>query len=564
MAVSACGAPNVEPGVTRKALSETQNIAADVLQTELALSPELANRLDLERFGDEATRFRLDNHSQAGFERARLIRIELLQRLRSRPVLPASHRHTRDLSIAETALTDLIELEQYGHGRFAYDRLRPYSIDPFSGIWIEGPAILAYRQPVNTAEDANAYIARLQGLSDSIEDTARRLQGDAASDTLPPRPLLAETIARLERLITLHPDTLDTLHTTYAGLTSDLDDLEEAERNRLVQLAEDEVTEVLKPAYSSLSETLVTLTEDAPEQVALRAQPNGFDLYAQILKTLSGVSLPTELMHQRNLDEVSARRQSLEQRLVFPEDTLVPERLEQRLALFAALQTLIVSSEPSAPAGPPPLTFGRVSAWDSISTGDNPEHMSIALAAYLDHLRGEPYARWTADAAREQMPMRQLFPYPAIQSGWRLYAWDQSPQNTTTEPESEFGEVSALHVGLLQAAFGAVDTGLHLERWSLAEATDYLAVNTGLAEPVALQVALNIAANPGFHATSMATYRRIEDLSERAKAVLGSLYDEVGFQSALIRPGPRPLDMIEQDIEAWYAARLPQNQDTSD
>ena len=59
------------------------------------------------------------------------------------------------------------------------------------------------------------------------------------------------------------------------------------------------------------------------------------------------------------------------------------------------------------------------------------------------------------------MPMRQLFPYPAIQSGWRLYAWNQSAR-ATPESESELGEVSALHVGLLQAAFGAVDTGLHL------------------------------------------------------------------------------------------------------
>ena len=49
---------------------------------------------------------------------------------------------------------------------------------------------------------------------------------------------------------------------------------------------------------------------------------------------------------------------------------------------------------------------------------------------------------------------------------------------------------------------------------------------------------------------------RLEALSERARAVLGAQYSEAEFQRTLILEGPRPLDMIEKDIEAWYGERL--------
>ncbi|MEL6693493.1 MAG: hypothetical protein AAFQ12_10735, partial [Pseudomonadota bacterium] len=143
--LSACSQDNSDSRSARRAIAQSQAIASDVLQTELALSPETASRLGLERELGPATSFALDNHSQAGFERRRLVRIELLQRVRQRPRLPDGHPLIEDLFIAERALLDLISLEQLGYGRYNYRTFRPYAIDPFSGIWIEGPNLLAFR-----------------------------------------------------------------------------------------------------------------------------------------------------------------------------------------------------------------------------------------------------------------------------------------------------------------------------------------------------------------------------------------------------------------------------------
>ena len=103
--------------------------------------------------------------------------------------------------MAEDAILDLISLEQLGYGRFDYFDLRPYAVDPFSGVWTEGPNLLAYQQSINTIEQASAFITRLQALSAAVEDTKRRLVADRVAGLEMPRALADETYQRLQKLI---------------------------------------------------------------------------------------------------------------------------------------------------------------------------------------------------------------------------------------------------------------------------------------------------------------------------------------------------------------------------
>ena len=113
-----------------------------------------------------------------------------------------------------------------------------------------------------------------------------------------------------------------------------------------------------------------------------------------------------------------------------------------------------------------------------------------------------------------------------------------------------------MSVSLVQASLAVADTGIHLERWTLQETVDYLTQKAGLAPDLAETLALRIAARPGYHSAKMVAAQRISALSERAAAVLGDDYSELEFQRTLIQNGPRPLGLIERDIEAWYGDRL--------
>lgn len=557
--LNACSQGPDESRATRRAISQSQAIASDFLDTELALSPETASRLNLERRLGPNASFALDNHSQSGFERRRLVRIELLQRLQTRPRLSEDHVLTRDLYIAERALVDLISLEQIGFGRFNYTALNPYAIDPYSGIWIEGPTLLAFRQSITNREQALAYLARLRALSASIEDTKRRLIADSASGIILSKALATETRNRITRLLDDDVNGLDRLNETFNALIESVDDLEESERTQLSNLVRFEVAQKLRPAYQDLAAVLAGANGETNGQLGIWAQPHGHDLFSGILAASLGESVDLERLHQSHIDAVARQSALMDDRLSLPDEieptSPVPTRLLTRLNWFANEMGRPEASDVPASTPETLLALAPKSAWTRISEGtDFPPHVS-AVGQFTAMFGANPYLAWQTESPAYRAPHRQILEYSAITAAWQSYVWAQSEH----DPDSidPFVGTAASHaITLIQTVLSAADTGIHLQRWDLAEATDYIATQAGLSEPLSRQLALSIAARPGYHSAIAVAWQRIDGLAERARAVLGERYSEIDFQRTLIEPGPRPLSLVERDIEAWYGKRL--------
>lgn len=563
--LSACSQDNSDSRSARRAIAQSQAIASDVLQTELALSPETASRLDMERRLGPATSFALDNHSQAGFERRRLVHIELLQRLRQRPRLPAGHHLIEDLSVAERALLDLISLEQLGYGRYNYQSLRPYAIDPYSGIWIEGPNLLAFRQSINTADQATAFIARLQSLSKALQDVRRRVIADQIAGIRIPGPLLEKTETLLTRIAEPESGGLEEISATFNALSQDVPDLEPADREKLVSLVRQEIEMNLRPAYLQLAETLADSADDNAEHLGIWAQPQGEDLFVGILKASTGDTIAIERLHERQQEHASALRDQLIALLAAPtlEDEVEvesPASLREKQIWFEAIHT---EPDPSAPA-PAATDATAPSLLDELA----PRPMPAILEQQTDFLAGslaaealsvfwetEPYATWKAEAETDRQPLRTLIEYSTIADAWRAYIWMSQSEADIVE-FTALERVAHMSVSLVQASLAVADTGIHLERWSLQDTINYLTQDAGLSPDLAETLALRIAARPGYHSAKMVAAQRISALSERAAAVLGDDYSELEFQRTLIQNGPRPLGLIERDIEAWYGDRL--------
>ncbi|MEM7329810.1 MAG: DUF885 family protein [Pseudomonadota bacterium] len=565
--LNACSQVNDESRSTRRAISQSQAVASDFLRTELAMSPETASRLDLERYLGPSANFALNNHSQAGFERRRLVRIELLQRLQRRPRLPEDHPLTRDLLIAERALVDLISLEQLGYGRFDYASLRPYAVDPYSGIWIEGPALLAYRQSITNAEQATAYVARIRALSAAVQDAKRRLVADQASGILLPRPLLEETQIRLGRLLDDQDQGLSRLLGTFAALTANVSDLDPERVEQLNNLVRFEFNEKLVPAYQDLRTTLDQVADNAADQAGVWAQPRGQDLFSGILTASTGETVSTERLHDNHLELASQRRDEVLQLMTLESESLTlstprPERLSRQYDWFQTVMPA-TSDVPDLPdpaqAAPTELDtlqdLATNGLWVWIGEASGFPARTEAVRRFQAILDTEPYSTWRADGDGARAPYRELLEYPAVQAAWQLYLW-RHPSDETSSLDGPVDRVAHAGIDLIQTVLAAADTGIHLNRWSIAEATDYIAVNSGLDEPLSRQLALAIAARPGFQSAIAIAHQRFEDLSARAEAVLGEQYSETDFQRTLIAPGPRPLYLIEKDVESWYGARL--------
>jgi len=483
--------------------------------------------------------------------------------LRQRPRLPDGHPLARDLAIAETALLDLISLEQFGYGRFSYYALRPYAIDPYSGIWIEGPNLLAFRQPINSTEQATAYLSRLNSLSAALQDTKRRLIADRAAGIYLPRQLAEETQARLRLLIQDDAMALDEIARSFNALTLDVGDLDPADRDRMVRLVRSQIDEKLEPAYLSLIETLAETSDEFPDQAGIAAQPNGADLFAGILQASTGTRLAIETLHARHLADVDARRDALAAMLTGPEDAELepaPDAFSARLVWFAAQQTDAIAASDSEIDPQPDLNrlndLSPQSIWAQIAITPDYKSQAEIIGRFQAVATSQALATSVQAGAGDRAALRALIEYPSIMQAWHLYVWENSPA-ILSESATLMDRIARDQIGLVQHSLAAADTGLHLEGWSLSDAANYIATNTGLSELQSLDLALQIVARPGHHTAIVAALHRFEALSERAQAILGEQYSETDFLRALIQPGLRPLPLIEQDIEAWYGAKLP-------
>lgn len=560
--LAACAQPEDGSRSARRAIAQSQAIATDFLSTELALSPETASRLGLERQLGPTASFALDNHSQAGFERRRLVRIELLQRLYGRPFLPDGHPLARDLEICTRALQDLTALEQLGYGRFDYAALRPYAIDPFSGIWIEGPTLLVFRQAINSADEAAAYLTRLRSLSQAIQDTRRRLIADHATGLVLPRPLVMETRDRIEQLLADDHAALRRITETFRVLTLVVDDLDPEQRQQLMALVARETEIALVPAYRELSDTLNDLLPESSDQVGVWARPKGQALYSGVLTAALGETPTLERLHARNLDRVAAAQEAIRAEMVVPSELEgdVPARptaFADELAWYQQIQPDAAPAELVELASDVDIEIDTIrelspqSVWQRW-LGENPAEIdAISVRAFEAQFSNPPFQTWRQDDDGLLPPHRILVPYPAISAAWAHVAWAWRPTGATAHER-----IAMRRIGLIRAVLAAADTGLHLDRWTLDEAEAYIALEAGLPQPLAREVSLTLLARPGYHTAVVTASARLEALAERAQAVLGDQFDSTGFLKAMYQPGPRPMPLIERDIEAWYGARL--------
>ncbi len=120
-----------------------------------------------------------------------------------------------------------------------------------------------------------------------------------------------------------------------------------------------------------------------------------------------------------------------------------------------------------------------------------------------------------------------------------------------TDPYSDFGR---LGMELWRACRLVVDTGIHHKRWSREQAIRYLTDNTPNPEGDIRKAIERYVVYPGQATAYMIGKLKIMELRERAKTELGAEFDIRGFHDAILRTGPVPLSIMEENVAAWIAA----------
>ncbi len=155
----------------------------------------------------------------------------------------------------------------------------------------------------------------------------------------------------------------------------------------------------------------------------------------------------------------------------------------------------------------------------------------------------------------EDVPAFRLGFYPhAYGEGWGLYAEKLGVEmGVYHTPYQQFGRLS---YEAWRAARLVVDTGIHSMGWSRQQARDYLTTNTAMtAHEINTEVDRYISW-PGQALAYKWGELKIWELRHRAETALGDRFDIRDFHDAVMRHGGVTLEVLDDQVDAYIAAKL--------
>ncbi|MEJ2400609.1 MAG: DUF885 family protein [Xanthomonadales bacterium] len=158
--------------------------------------------------------------------------------------------------------------------------------------------------------------------------------------------------------------------------------------------------------------------------------------------------------------------------------------------------------------------------------------------------------------AKEQAghpPFRRHDYISAYGEGWALYAERLGVEMAIYEtPYEHFGRLT---YEMWRACRLVIDTGIHAFGWSRQQAIDFLASNTALSlHEVTTEIDRYISWPAQALSYKLGEYT-IRQLRARAEQTLGAAFDLRDFHDYLLALGSVPLDVLEDEIDAWIDGR---------
>jgi uncharacterized protein (DUF885 family) len=164
-------------------------------------------------------------------------------------------------------------------------------------------------------------------------------------------------------------------------------------------------------------------------------------------------------------------------------------------------------------------------------------HLQISIAQELDELP----------------PVRQQTGYGAFVEGWALYSERLGKEiGFYQDPYSDYGR---LQDEMLRAIRLVVDTGFHSKKWTRDQVVQFFHDHSATAEVEVQSETDRYIAWPGQALGYKMGQLKILELRERAKKALGARFDVREFHDQILGAGALPLDVLEQRIDGWIAAK---------
>jgi uncharacterized protein (DUF885 family) len=436
-------------------------------------------------------------------------------------------------------------------------------------------------QPLDNAQDAQDYIARLQQVDTKFEQVLDGLRRREAFGVILPRLLVADLITDLKQytgFIDSHP-----YYITLVQKTPKINGLSAADRQTLLDQAKKVIKDSVEPGYQALIDYFTGLQHSAPQEVGLWRFPNGAAYYAYLLRHYTTTELTADEIHQLGLEHVPRIQAEMREafgKLGYPSDESLAaliQRLGQEhgyvsgsqaeAAFQAAIDQALEMLDQAFDAGlkvPIRVQGGEQGNYYTSAPrdGSRPPVFYAATAhqqpvypikdiAFHEAVPGHGYQ---FDIARQlNLPIfREAFQYDAYLEGWALYAehlmWELGAYQ-----DDPAGNIGRLWLELLRAVRCVLDTAIHAQKWTYKQSLDYM--NEAMGYQGEGEVRRYIMW-PAQATSYYVGYLKILDLRQKAKDRLGSQFNLKKFHRVLLGSGQVPLAILEKLVEAYRTANI--------
>jgi uncharacterized protein (DUF885 family) len=599
--MSAC---NREPGTTASTAGSTAapsaggDAAARALLDEignslLRLAPEAATSLGLDTGARAELRSQLMDRSAEGQQRiANQLRGDL-ERAKALDVSKLPHATRTSVEVVRSAYATALEgfAMPYGDVPVGGWRITPYVVIQNVGAYLDIPRHLDADHRIDTAADAEAYLARLQSYAKQADGELGRIQFARSKGLVPPAFLIDKAVAQLSLSIKNAREG-GTLVESIERRTKSIPGTW-AERARAI--AAKEIAPALERQLAELKAQRAIATTDA----GMWARPNGEQYYRWALKASTTTTMTPDEVHdmgRRELEQLHARMDEILKTVGYTQQSVgarmqqlakdpkykFPEGDKGRAEIMAFIQNrldwikaqmprafktvvnpnmevkrLPPEEEPGAPGayGGAGSIDGKIPGrfWINLRTTDLHSKYSLADLTFHEAIPGHI---WQGEYTHEMPLIRQLLTFNAYSEGWALYA-EQLADELGAFENDPVGRLGYLQSLAFRACRLVVDTGLHAKRWTREQGVQFF-VDVNGSNP--LEVASEVdryCSWPGQACGYKVGHSEINRQRERAKTALGSTFADKAFNDTLVLGGNVPLDVLAGNVDEYVRTTKP-------
>lgn len=444
--------------------------------------------------------------------------------------------------------------------------------------------------PVADLQDAQDYVTRLHQVGLKFDQLLENLRLREEAGIIPPKFATQWALYGSVRELAGAPARQTPFYTVFESKVNSLSDLSAAEKQSLLQEAEQAINDVVLPAYDRLADYLQHLESIGSDRDGVWQFADGEAYYDFLLHRYTSTDLTADEIHALGLAElerIHAEMRVLFDELGYPQDESlaqlydrvaqdgghvagqqVLETYERLIAeadqnLDAAFdvrpraEVIVIGDEYGGFYVPGAVDGSRPGAFYAAVGGQGEDYYGMPTLAYHEAIPGHHLQ--IALAQEANLPaFRQGVSFLGYTEGWALYA-EQLAWELGWYADDPYANLGRLQAEAFRAARLVVDTGIHSQQWDFERAQDFFVENVGYEVGDIVNPQHQIARYvvwPGQATAYKVGMIEILELRQEARDALGDQFDLKEFHRVVLTNGPVPLEILERLVEQYIEQKL--------